>query len=80
MSVRGGKPVMSRHTAGPKKSSSGIFSMVCADGSGSRWEKESTCVGPLSLSMNPVVWNEKPPSNRGAVSSCVACSNCTVFR
>src|SRR5690242_14397557 len=30
--------------------------------------------------MNPVVWNEKPPSNRGAVSSCVACSNCTLFR
>jgi len=54
--------------------------MVSADGSGSRWENESTCVGPLSFSMKPVVWNEKPPVNRGAVSSCVACSNCTVFR
>ena len=37
-------------------------------------------MGPLSFSMKPVVWNEKPLVKRGAVSSCVACSNCTVFR
>ena len=80
MSVCGLNSVMSRQTAVPKNSSSGIFSMVSADGSGSRWEKESTWVGPLSFSMNPVVWNENPLSKRGAVSSCVAWSNCTVLR
>ena len=73
-------PVTSRQTAVPKNRSSGICSIVSAPGAGSRWENESTWVGPLSLSMNPVVWKEKPLSNRGAVSSWVACSNCTVLR
>ena len=45
-----------------------FLSIVGASGSGSRWLNESTCVGPLSLMSRPVVWKEKPPSKRGAVS------------